>query len=62
MFITFNKKYFLIKLHNIIQTINSLLLLIYILSFFLKIKTIILYILKTVKVYLIINYKVNNEL
>ena len=62
MFITFNKKYFLIKLHNIIQTINSLLLLIYILFFFLKIKTIILYILKTVKVYLIINYKVNNEL
>ena len=62
MFITFNKKYFLIKLHNIIQTINSLLLLIYILYFFKKIKRIILYILKTVKVYLIINYKVNNEL
>lgn len=62
MFITFNKKYFLIKLHNIIQTINSLLLLIYILSFLKKIKKIILHILKTVKVYLIINYKVNNEL
>ena len=62
MFITFNKKHFLRKFHNIIQAINSLLLLIYILSFFLKIKRIILYILKTVKVYLIINYKENNEL
>ena len=62
MFITFNKIHFLRKPHNIIQAINSLLLLIYILSFFLKIKIIILYILKTVKVYLIINYKVKNEL
>ena len=36
MFITFNKIHFLRKPHNIIQAINSLLLLIYILSFFFK--------------------------
>jgi len=45
MFIIFNKIHFLIKLRNVIQEINTLLLLLYILSFF-KIKSMLLYIKK----------------
>jgi len=54
MFITFNKINFLIKLHNIIQMINSPLLL-YILSFLKNENNIIKY-------YLILNYKLKNDL
>lgn len=43
MFINFNKTHFLIKPHNIIQVINSLLLL-YILLYFLNKKNVIIYI------------------
>jgi len=59
MFSTFNKINFLIKLNNIIQIINSLLLL-YILFFLNKNNVIIL--LKNVKYYLILNYKLKNDL